>query len=304
MTDEKEVYRCTKCEKNTVFSTEYDDYTEYSCQSCGYNYKIPHQQQKKKIDFLKLLEKNAWVLSIVTLVVLISLFPIFNGQIDSINSRVNTINSDLLGEIDDNSKSILTTDTNISSIKNDIGAIEVLISAIESSVGNLIGLDSIVNKIKVNLSNLDKNISSIKSDLEYLFNSIGNDALKSRGNLTFTFYENQTNVTNYCHLDFFVENTDTEIGDVMFGFQYDKTNISLMNWSGVIKPQEYQWVNGNHSDNYFLHWFERGNNFSARYNITWNFSDYNSTKIDVDDIKKNLMVNSFLIDDVEVWEKD
>lgn len=302
--EEKQIYKCTKCQNNSVFGTEYNDFIEYRCQSCGFNYKVPRQVKKPKINFLKLLEKNAWVLSVITLILLISMFPIFNGQVDGVNSRINTVGSNLMGEIDDNSENLSTTYTDVSNLKYSVGSIEVLISAIESHVTNLVGLDNVVNKIKVNLSVLDENISNIKESISQLFTLIGNDALESRGNLTFTFYKNQTNVTNYCHLDFFVENTETEIGDVKFCFQYDKTNVTLMNWSGIIKPQEYQWLNGSYNDNYFLHWFERGESFSARFNITWNFSDYNTTKIDKGNVTKNLMVNSFLIDDIEVWEKD
>jgi len=306
--EENKVYKCPKCQNNSVHETDYGGYKEYRCQSCGYNYQIPQQKKKNPMmDFFKLLEKSAWLLSVIAIVLAVAMLPIIGGQVDSANSRINTVSynfNNLDDKVDNNNDSLASIKTDITGMKFNIDSMDVLINAIETNIGNLIGLDSVVSKLKTNVTNLEDNLSEFENDINQLFTLVGTNPLDSDVNLTFTFYKNQTNVTNYCHLDFTVENTDTDIGDVKFGFQYDKTNVSLMNWTGNIKPQEYQWVNGIYNDNYLLHWFERGNTFSARYNITWSYNDYNSTQLDTDDIKENLMVNGFLIDDIDVWVEE
>jgi len=304
MKNEDKVYKCPKCQKNKMTEKEFDNFTEYECQSCGYNYKVyqPKQNQRQSIQVFDLLQKNAWVLAIIAIILAVSLYPVISGQVGDANNRINYVGNTLSNDIEDNSDDISTLKGNLTVLKNNINSMDTLLNVIELNLGQLIGLDEIVSKLKHNVTNIEDNITEINEFLEDIDEDY--DLQNSVGNLTFTFYQNQTNVTNYCHLNISVKNYETDLADVKFGIQYDYTNISLMVWDGLIKPQEYQWTNGSYKDNYYLQWFERGNSFYALYNITWSYSDYNSTQIDTADIKENIMVNGYLVDDMEIYEKD
>jgi len=302
MKDNSQVYKCPKCQKNTMYEKDVDGYSEYNCESCGYNYKVfkPQNKQRQIIPIFALLEKYAWVLSVVALVLAISMYPIISGQVSDANARTNYVGNSLQTCIDENSDYISGLNTNVTVLKNNLNSMDALLNVIEINVGKLIGLDVIVSNLRNNITSAEEDISKIN---EFLDDIEDNYTLESSfGKLDFTFYQNQTNVTNYCHLNVSVENDETDLVDVKFGVHCEYTNISLMEWGGFIKPQEYQWVNGSYMDNYYLQWFERGKSFYAIYNITWSFSDYNSTQLDTGDIKENIMVNSFLVDDIDVLE--
>ena len=296
-----QVYKCPMCQKNTMFATKYKNHTEYRCQSCGHSYKVPIQKrQVPSLDIVQLLTKYSWFISVIVLIGFVIMSSFLIVSIGNNSTRIDLVWSELSGDISDNSGDILYINDSLLNLKGDITTINTLLSTMQNDITNLKSLNTDVSKIKNDIIAINIELSSIWNNVSMLNNLTGNDVFKTLAFLNFTFFENQTNVTNYCHLNFSVKNTWTQIGEVQFGFQYDKTNVSLMNWSGNIKPQEYQWTNDIYNDNYYTHWFERGESFYSIYNITWSFSDYNSTQLDTGDIKKNLMVNGFLIGDIEV----
>jgi len=312
---------CPQCGEGKIFTINRGSYYEHSCDKCDYQYvenknpKKPKPVRKKQenqpqrtpmlinLNFLKVINKFSGILIIMFVILLLVMFTITSGEISDANTRINFLRDDVSQDI-----SCVNTNTeqvreNITGLKSSLNTVTTRISNAEDDIEDLHLLNQDIADLENSLKNINKNISNMQENISNLWFSIGGIGDYTI-NLTFVYYANQTTDTRYCHFNFTVESIDIDFKEVKFGFRYDKINISLLNWTGNIKPQQYQWTNGNFTDNYYLHWFGFNNKFYAKFNMSWNVGDYNTSKLPTTNLQSTLMINSVLVDVPSIWEEE
>ena len=308
-----EMYKCPKCRKETLIIKDINNHREYNCLSCAYRYieektkdkqqkrQLPQKQKKNNnplnfIQTFSFLNKVSGFLIIILLVVFMILFAVAYSDIGSTNTRIDFV--DYESSLRDNNIKNQFTE-NISELNDNINNIDSKFLNLENKLNNLNYVPETLIDIEDNITTLKNNISQVQENISkiWMYNAgLGNP----NRNLTITYFANQT----YCHVKFLTEKNIENINEVKFSLQYQNVNISLLNWSGKIKPQEYQYTNGNHTDNYYLHWFEQNNNYMATFNISWDISDYNTSKIPKSNMTYNLMLNGFVYSIPTIWEEE
>jgi Zn ribbon nucleic-acid-binding protein/uncharacterized protein YoxC len=316
-----ETYKCPKCKKGTLVIKEEGNNVDYRCLSCGYHYleerkaveepvdqqiKSTNPRQRKKmymgniLTIFNIINKFGGVLIVVLLILLACLFSVVSLEIQTANSKIASLTTDfsnsnikLENSIKDNMTNV---NNNFNNINTKLSTLETELDALEYVPGSLTTIQNNINILNQNITHIEENIS----DLWFASTGMGNP----KRNLTITYFANQTGSKRYCHVNFLVEKGTQDLNEIKFSLRYQKVNITLLNWTGYTKPQLYQWINGNHTDNYYLYWFEKNTAYSAKYNITWSISDYNTSKISKTNFKYNLMLNGspFTID--TIWEKE
>lgn len=294
-----DVYKCRKCNQKTLFVEDMGNYVEGKCTNCGYSFT---KQKKQRFgtyvsNLLGTVNKFSFIISVILIIVMIVSLITVSEQIRLTSMKIDDLDNYTENKLTIINENISSIETNIGSVKANIEAIFTRLSNAESSISNLNLLYGDVTNIKGNLTNIENNISSLWTNV----NSLSSVNMKNLVdiNVTCTSYANQT---GYCHYDISVKHKSINIQEVRFGIYCEKTNITLMNWTGYAKPQEYQWVNGTYHDNYNLYWFGLNDNCTARFNVSWSLSDYNSTNLTLANMTDTLMVNSVLVDTPEVWK--
>jgi len=319
---------CPKCKVGKLYTLDRGNCIEIYCQECDYQY-IQQKESKPKArtarkprtkkeltgssmnvfkTYFKRLNSVSGILVVVLFFLMLALFAMADGQVRNAHLRIDYVESNIQNTID---KSITQMEENISIVESDITSIYDRLSETEIDITELFTLHDTVEEVgnqivdmRATIVNINTNISSIRNATALLWFKVFGGTDQTNTNLTVVYFANQTGDTRYCHLNFDISKKDIKIEEIKFGIQYDKVDVSLLNWTGNIKPQEYQWLNVNHTDNYFLHWFGLNNNAMARYNITWDISDYNTSKISMANLKHTLMVNSVVLGIPEIWEEE
>jgi len=316
--------KCPKCKEGKIFSIDRGSYIEKACDKCDYQYiqektsrrkqqskPRPEQRQQPSGNFItlfqnyfRLLNKFSGILVIVLLILLLVVFTISDGQIKQTDMRVNIVDEKFQSKVDNIKGMIGTIEGNITGVKSNLNTINSKLSTAQGEIDSLEILCGTIANVEYNVGCISDNITTIKEKINSLWFKVFGDSEQTNTNVTFIYFANQTGDQRYCHVNFSVEKNETDIEEIKFLMQYDNVNISLLNQTGNYLIQENQWINGNYTDNYFLNWFGNNNKFTASYNITWNISDYNTSKILTANLKYSLMINSVLVKFPEIWEEE
>lgn len=298
---------CPKCGQNFLNVIEDDVSKRGACQSCGYTFSDLKQQQPLLreppippstgggiMDIFDTLNRFSAIMAIIAIVMAVLILVAVGGQVGGIDGRVTSINDSLSSEISTLEGDINGYDGRITSNENDV---DTLITDIES----LSDLPTDISTLQSDLDLAEDNISSLDATLTNLSNTVDNidtsNIVDAFSKIKFLFYVSQSNTTSsrYCHIEFFVDKNEIKLQEVKFGFRYPFTNVTLLDWTGCIKPQEYQWTNGSCNDNYCLNWFEKTDGVSAKFNVTWDIADYNNTQLSLDNFSEVVKVNSVFL---------
>jgi len=316
---------CPRCGEAKIFTIDRGNYYEHNCEACDYQFtedkkpkrkekpgkERPNKQLKNRPginlgDFKFIftsLNKFSGILVFILLIILLVLFTVLDSQIQKNNLNTNIVNDRLEEHIDNICSTTNLISSNVTSISNEMDAISARLSVTEGEITSLETLFTNFENVQLEIEDINKKLENINENISDLWVTVTNID-KENGNITFTYYPNQTGDIRYCHIDFLLEETEAVFKEVKFGIQYQKANISLMNWTSFIKPQQHQWLNGTFNDSYYLHWFEKNKKFSAKFNVTWDVSDYNTSKISTDNLNYILKANSVFINVPEIWEEE
>ena len=286
-------YRCRQCKNKTLYVEDRGNEVVGECKTCGYSFTKPKNQKPLAAVFLNSLNKFSGIIGIVALIGLILLFGAMGEQNTIIQNDVNA-----LGEQQDNNYDFLNGTLNAlkektNNLKNDVDNALAKVLVLEGDASTLYGNLGI---IKDNLTSIDENITDI-------WNAIYTTPAYSivshiDCNLTKTYF-NHTTDTRYCHFNLTVD-SNINVNEVKFSTKYAKTNISLLNNTGHV--QEYQYTNGNHTDNYMISWFGLEDHFKASFNLSWHISDYNTSNLSNTGFDNLLVINGEKIPLPDVWE--
>jgi len=297
MTEEEKKYNCEVCKQKTLTVREGEYGTEGHCSNCGHSF--------KETNYFKMLNKYSGIMAVFALVFILVFAVLNGGQFDTLDAKINNLGYGMKQDIIDNHNILVGLIENVShdmvKINLDIDNLQTRLLSAETNINTLSSLSGDISSIRINLTKMDDNISKLYAK----FNSIsGQDILSLvNENLTIKYYPNQTGDTRYCHLNFSIEDDGLDIQEIKYMVSYPKTNISLLNWSSSIKPQEYNWSDGNYSDNYYISWYGHEDKVYANFNITWHISDYNTNNLSKSGIKDVVIVNSVVTDIVNIWER-
>ena len=313
--------KCPKCKDGKLFVIDRGSYKEHACDKCDYQYieeKQPRKTSKQKntnefredkpsqVNFLnlfknyfRLLNKASGILVVVLLFLMLILFSMVGEQVNDANVKINSVENSIRSKMVDTRNEI---DNNISGIRGDINDINTNLLLIETNIDDLTTLCNTITDVDNKVIDIEETLLSMQDDIDTIWNDVYGGLDQTNTNLTFTYYANQTGDNRYCHVDFKTSKDDVDIEEIKLGLRYTNVNISLLNWTGSSKPQEYQWLNENITDNYYLHWFGINNNVMAKFNLTWDVSNYNTSNLPKTGLDKSLMINSILFDFPEIWE--
>jgi len=289
--DEK-LYNCQRCKQKTMAVIHGEYGNEGRCSNCGYHF--------REFDYFKLLNKYSGLAVIFAMILIIITSAMFSGQFGDVDRRIMDVNYRVDTVVSNTSTEIATVQSGLNTLTSTVSGLTTRINTAETSISSLTGLYTDLNVIRTNISKINENISKLWTKV----NSLTDEDLITliKRNLTITYYPNQTSDTRYCHFDFYVGENGLDIGEVKYTFYYPLTNISLIDWDGITKPQEYNWTNELCDDNYYLYWFGDNTDISATFNITWNIVDYDMNNLTKTGIKDMLQVNGVIVDTPEIWE--
>ena len=287
--EEGKLYNCDRCKKKTMSVTKGTFGVEGTCSSCGYSF--------SDRDYLQILNNYGGVIAVFVLLLLIISSMMTGGQFDAVDNKINSVNSNFIGVNTD----IISINNNITTLKNDIGLMEVdiidaiiRINAVETDIVALETLTSDIENIQLQLDSFNQSINELWVEV----NGISGENIVGviNRNLTITYFANQTGDIRYCHFDFAVSENGLTPEEVKYTFRYPNVNITLLDWTGDF------WANDSYKNSYMLHWFGENDYVGAKFNLTWNISDYNTSNLGKAGFIDTLMVNSILVDSPEILE--
>jgi len=296
---------CPECMNRTLVTTKRDDKIITYCEHCGYK-KIKNVPLRgSDNNFFNVLVDNKFLIVLLLFVVLMMIvISSVNSRVDETNVRLNYLISDMEESIFDinNTTSTMISDLNddLESIEGDIGSAFSKISDLEEDISSLNSIANSVITLGSDLDDVKENVSLLW--VEIFSTSQENIIELLDTNCTMSYFVNQSNATDerYCHLNFSLSSSEINVQEIIFLTRCDNVSFTLMNYTGY--PEFYNWTNDEYNDNYRLHWFGPNLDVFVSYNITWNISDYNTSKLSFSNIKNVLEVNNVFVDTFEVWE--
>jgi len=304
MNEEGKYYKCRQCGNNTLKVEEKGNMVQGRCDTCGYNFNKPKRQKTNPLAMFNMFNKYSGLISVIVIIILLVAWSSLSGGIGEANNRINYreyVDSSLQSEIGLVNNTVNNIHTTVGILNDDIVSLVTRMNSAEGDISNLHALQQTMLDFQINLTSIDENLTKIWNEIYILQGAVA-DSFDV--NLTATFYLNQTTDIRYCHFNVTVEKDTIDIKEVKLSTHYQKSNITLMNNSGFTQPQQYQWLNDTFNDNYYIHWFEANDLFYANFNITWDVSDYNTSKLDMTQIDNLLMINSLVYDLPEIWEEE
>ena len=304
--------KCPKCGRKTLDIIRDDKGSRGTCSVCKYFFDDKKTNQTKPGErapvggtnsivpnLLKTVNKFGGIIALFAIILSIVVMTQMGSQIALVDSNMILVANDLDNRIKENATALnniaLEVDKNDIDINNMLSRLataETGIASLNTLQVTITALSTRIDVIDLSITNLTAQVALIDLDTTILDTTTAS--------AVFTFYPSQSIATTarYCELEVTVGNTNVGMNEVVYGFRYDNVDITLVDWTSKIKPQEYFWGNAAHFDNYQLTWFEQTTSIYAKFNIAWDTVDYDSTSLVLTGLEDNLKVNGVFIDTV------
>jgi len=316
---------CPICRQNYLTVVEDDQTIRGACQACGHQFSEWKQQTPEQPiqepqpsqlssaivepprgggggfggggmfgSFFDMFNKIAGIIAIVAVVLVILISVTLSGGIGDVDNRVTTIKDSMDEKINGVKDDVSSLDTEVSDVKDDVNSITNDINNMKEN--DLPDIRDDITALKNDRTDMENDIDSIQENLTDVENALGT-SIDPDVNVTFFYFTNQSNATSerYCHVKLTVE--EENMHTIMYALNYNGTNITLSNWSGVnTKPETYQWTNDSMDDNYKVTWVEETDRVSCLFELKWNIDMYNTTSLPTSNTRHLLVIDGYYVD--------